>query len=59
MPAVFATILTSVVTKLFTEKFLMRLVILGLEYAASKSTTQVDDDVVAAVKEAYYGPVVE
>ncbi|QFS87583.1 MULTISPECIES: hypothetical protein [unclassified Marinobacter] len=59
MPAVFATILTSLATKLLTEKFLMRLVILGLEYAAGRTTNTVDDEVVAAVKEAYYGPEVK
>lgn len=59
MPTFLATMLTSVATKLLTEKFLMRLIILGLESVAKKTTNAVDDEIVAAVKEAYYGPEVE
>lgn len=51
IPALFASILV----KSMSEKFLARVLFIGLTYLASKSETKVDDELVEAFRQAYYG----
>lgn len=52
MPNILASILASVAAKLLTEKFLIKLTLFTLEKVAARTSTKIDDEVVAMVKEA-------
>jgi len=46
------TILKKLLLKLMTEQFLKQVIVLGLERLAKKTDNTIDDEIVAAVKEA-------
>ncbi len=48
-------IVTGIATKLMTEKFIMKVLVTVLGKVAEKTNNDVDDKIVKAVEEAYFG----